>query len=233
MNLRALSLLAAALLVLPAASRAQAVAGQPGSGTNFKDTSAFKLPAGQRAAIFDFEDLECPACAHAFPIVHTAVEHYKIPLIRHDFPLQMHVWSRDAAITARYLQDKVSPEAAEQFRREVFANQSSIASKDDLQNFTRHWFETHKQVGGLPFVIDPTGRFNLEVEQDYNLGVRVGVMSTPTIIVLAPHGWIQVTDVSQLYTAIDNALAQTPAKTASVSKPAVHNNMRKSPVAQR
>ena len=39
-------------------------------------------PAGRRFAIMEWEDLECPACAHAFPFVHMAVDHYKIPLVR-------------------------------------------------------------------------------------------------------------------------------------------------------
>ena len=56
----------------------------------YRDTSMLRAPAGTPVAIYEFEDLECPACAHAFPTVHTAVEKYKIPLIRHDFPLKMH-----------------------------------------------------------------------------------------------------------------------------------------------
>ena len=78
-------------------------------------------PKGSKVAIIVFEDLECPACAHAYPIVHAAADRYHIPIVRHDFPLQMHIWSRDAAITARYLQDKISPATAEEFRGAVFA----------------------------------------------------------------------------------------------------------------
>ena len=218
---------AASLLALPITARAQAVAG-PG-GDTFKDTSQLKLPPGQRAAIYDFEDLECPACAHAFPIVHTAVDHYKIALLRHDFPLQMHVWSRDAAITARYLQDKVSPQTAEEFRRDVFAVQQSIASKDDLASFTQKWFTTHKQQ--VPFVIDPTGRFAAEVQSDYTLGERIGLSKTPTIFVLSPKGWTQVTDVTQLYTAVETALAQTPDKPTPPAT--AHNNIRKTHTPQK
>ena len=153
-------------------------------------------------------------------IVHTAVEHYKIPLVRHDFPLPQHLWSRDAAITARYLQDKVSPEVAEKFRGDVFAAQNSIASKDDLQQYTRKWFSTHNQQ--MPFVIDPTGRFAAEVQSDYTLGERLGVQQTPTIIVLRPHGWTQIMDITQLYSVIDAALAESPAT------PAAHANPHKS-----
>src|SRR5271167_3093772 len=104
------------LLSLPAVS-ALAQAGA------YRDTSMLRAPAGVPVAIYEFEDMECPACAHAFPIVHTAVEKYKIPLIRRDFPLKMHIWSFDAAVIARYIQDKISPQAAEEYRRAVFANQ--------------------------------------------------------------------------------------------------------------
>lgn len=205
------ALAAVLALAVPFASHAQTAVG--GQVTSFKDTSMLRLPAGQRAAIFDFEDLECPACSHAFPITHAAVERYHIPLIRHDFIIPAHTWSRQAAITARYLQDKVSPELAEQFRRDTFATQASIAGPEDLQNYTRKWFTSHKIP--QPFEIDPSGRFAAEVQADCTLGDRLGLKETPTIIVLAPHGWIQVKDVTQLYSAIDEALAQSPAKPAA------------------
>ncbi len=185
----------------------------PNTANTFKDTSMLKPPAGARVAIIEFEDLECPACSHAFPIVHQAVEHYKIPLLRHDFPLKMHIWSLDAAITARYMQDKISPQAAEQYRGAVFANQNAIASKEDLQSFTRHYFQTHGQQ--MPFVVDPTGQFAREVHADYEFGERVGLSQTPTIFVVTPKSWTQVTDVDQLYQTIDTALAQTPAPAAT------------------
>jgi protein-disulfide isomerase len=181
----------------------------PNTGNTFKDTSMIKAPAGARVAIIEFEDLECPACAHAFPITRAAAEHYKIPLLHHDFPLRMHIWSLDAAITARYMQDKISPQAAEDYRRAVFASQNSIASKEDLENFTRHYFQTHGQQ--MPFVVDPTGQFAREVNTDYELGERVGLSQTPTIFVATAKHWTQVTDVSQLYQTIDTALAETPA----------------------
>src|SRR3984885_3437601 len=114
----------ALLLTLPVSTALAQVGG-------YRDTSMLRAPAGAPVAIYEFEDLECPACGHAYPIVHAALDHYKIPIIRRDFPLSMHVWSRDAAINARYIQDKIDPKVAEDYRRAVFASQSSIASKDD------------------------------------------------------------------------------------------------------
>ncbi len=185
-----------------------------GQGDVFKDTSMLKLPAGQRAAIFEWEDLECPACARAFPITHAAIEHYHIPLYRHDFVIPGHVWSRQAETIARYIEDKVSPQTAEEYRRDTFANQAAIASQDDLMAFSQRWFANHKLQ--LPFVIDPSGRFAAEIQADVTLADRLGLRQTPTIIVLSPHGWTQVKDINQLYFAIDQALAQ------SASRPAAH-----------
>ena len=189
----------------------------PNTGNTFKDTSMLKPPAGAKVAIYSFEDLECPACARAYPMVQGAIEHYKIPLVRHDFPLRMHLWSFDAAVNARYLQDKVSPKTAEEYRGAVFAAQNSIASKEDLQNFTQRWFQTHKLT--TPFVVDPQGTLTKEVQADYALGERIGLTQTPTIWVVTQKNWIQVTDPTQLFQTIDSALAQTASSsTAANSK---------------
>jgi len=200
-----LVLAAASLLVASLPSVAQ-LSAPPNTGNTFKDTSLIKPPAGVKVAILKFEDLECPACSHAYPIVHAAADRYHIPIIRHDFPLRMHIWSRDAAITARYLQDKVSPATAEEFRGAVFSVQTSIASKDDLNNFTRKFFASHKL--NLPFVMDPAGLFAAEVQADQTLGERIGITQTPTVWVVSQKQWIQVTDMSQLYTAIDAVESQ-------------------------
>jgi protein-disulfide isomerase len=205
-------LAAALLLATPAFAQFSA---PPNTANAFKDTSPVKPPAGARVAIYEFEDLECPACSHAFPIVHAAVDKYKIPLVRHDFPLKMHIWSRDAAIIARYIQDKIDPKAAEEYRRAVFASQMSIGSKDDLQRFTQKYFQSHGRV--MPFVVDPTGQFAAEVQADYTLGERIGLTQTPTIFVVTPKNWIQVTDVNLLYQTIDAALAENPAPKASAA----------------
>jgi protein-disulfide isomerase len=205
-------LAAALLLALPA--------GIPALAQSFKDTSMLRAPAGSQVAIYDFEDLECPACSHAFPIVHAAVDKYKIPLLRHDFPLRMHVWSFDAAVIARYMQDKISPQAAEEYRRAVFANQMSIASKDDLNSFTQKYFQSHGRV--MPFVVDPNGLFAAEVHADQTLGERVGLTKTPTIFIVTHKGFVEVNDVTQLYAMLDTAIAENPAPAAAKPKTTAH-----------
>jgi len=205
-----IALAATLLLALPTSITALAQAPPA-----FKDTSMLRAPAGSRVAIYEFEDLECPACAHAFPIVHAAVDKYKIPLIRHDFPLKMHIWSFDAAVIARYIQDKISPQAAEDYRRAVFASQMSIASKDDLNAFTRKYFQSHGHA--MPFVIDPSGLFTAEVKADQTLGERIGLYQTPSIFIVTQKGYTEVKDVTQLYAMLDTAIAENPPPAKTVA----------------
>ena len=202
---RVLSAVLFASFVLTSANAQTSV--PPNQVTHFSDTSMLVPPAGAKVAILEWEDLECPACAHAFPFVHMAIEHYKIPLVRRDFLIPGHMWSREAALYARYLQDKVSPDLATEYRREVFASQYKFASKDDLNRFTQQFFT--KNGKQLPFVVDPTGELARQVEADVALGDKLGLHETPTIIVVTPRGWIQVKDVSDLYEAIDQAEAMT------------------------
>lgn len=175
----------------------------PNQVDHFTDTSMFKPPAGAKLAILEWEDLECPACAHAFPFVHTAVNQYHIPLMEYDFLIPGHMWSHQAALYARYLKDKVSPELATDYRRQVFAAQYRIASQDDLVNLTKQFFAQHGKQ--MPFVVDPTGQMEKEIQADVDLGKKMGLQFTPTIVVVTPHRWVQVKDVSQLDAAIDQA----------------------------
>src|SRR6202040_1318959 len=59
-------------------------------------------PKGAQVAIVVFEDLQCPMCSRTAPLVEQASKTYKIPVVRHDFPLPMHPWSYQAAVMARY-----------------------------------------------------------------------------------------------------------------------------------
>jgi protein-disulfide isomerase len=193
-------------LVLPLA--AQRTVGTPQSAP-LKDTSMIKPPPGAKIALYEFEDLECPACGHTHPIVLQALEHYKIPLIRRDYPLPSHIWSTDAAIWARYLQDKVSPGVAADYRTAVFAAQAGIASKDDMMSFTRRFFQSHNLQ--MPFVADPSGQFRKEVFDDKALGEKMGLTQTPTLFVCTQHEWVLVTDPNQLFQTIDSVEADVRA----------------------
>ena len=203
------ALLLLAPLSLPALAQRSAPAD---TGEQFKDTSMLKPPAGAKIAIIEWQDLTCPNCAHAFPIVHAAAAHYRIPLIQHDFLLggeHTVLGDKEAAIWARYLEDKVSPAIADQYRGAVFAAQSGISSKDDMANFTRRFFQSHHLQ--LPFVPDPSGELTKEVMADNALGEKLGVRNTACIIVCTSREWVHVTDISQLYQTIDELEARANA----------------------
>ena len=179
----------------------------PNQVSHFADTSMLKPPAGAKVAIIEWEDLECPYCAHAFPFVHAAINRYKIPLVRYDFHIPGHVWSHEGALYARYLEDKVSPELGTEYRRELFASQERIANRDDLNRFTKEYFAAHGKE--LPLVLDPTGQLEREVNEGDVLGHRLSSrMYTPTIIVVTPTAWIEVKDVADLYEAINQVLPE-------------------------
>ena len=192
-----------AILLSAALPLAAQIAIPPENATPFSDTSMLKPPAGIKVAIVEFEDLQCPYCAYAAPIVRSALKQYKIPLVHYDSLIPGHNWSRAAAINARYLEDKASPKLAEDFRRDVFANQAMISNQDDLQNFTRKWFQSHNLQ--MPFLIDPSGRCAAEVKADCDVAIRLGIHHTPTIVVVTNKEWIEVTKPTELYAAIDRA----------------------------
>ena len=220
-----LSLAAAALFVASAGARAQF--GVPSSGTQVLDPAALKPPAGARVALVEFEDMECPDCGRANPLLKEAAAKYKIPLVRHDFPLAMHAWSFYAAVNARWF-DTHGKAVGDEYRDQVFANQASIVSPDLLRQFTEKFAAGHGLA--LPFAIDPQGKLAELVKADYALGQRIGIEHTPTIWVVTANSkgapFVEVVDRSKLFQLIDQALADTasakPAPAATpVRKPSV------------
>jgi hypothetical protein len=181
---------------------------------NFHDTSMLKPAAGSKVSIIVFEDLGCPLCARAHPIEIAAAQKYHVPLLRHDFPLAQHIWTFDGAVCARYLEDRVSPRLADEYRSAVFASQMSIASKDDLRLFTARWMQQHGRQ--MPFVMDPKGELAAKVQADFDLGRRLNVEYTPTLVVVTRDSYQVVcgikngpSDPAQLPSVIEAALAQS------------------------
>jgi protein-disulfide isomerase len=218
-NRIALSLsLASAAFFMVAAAGAHAQFGGPPK-TQVHDASALHPPAGARVAIIEFEDMECPDCARANPLLREAAAKYKIPLVRHDFPLPQHAWSMDAAVNARWFDTK-NKNLGDEYRDQVFANQNSITSLEVLRKFTEKFASGHGVV--LPFAIDPQGKLASLVKTDYALGQRVGLDHTPTIWVVtaASKGapFVEVVDRSRLYQMLDEALANTASAKAPAKK---------------
>jgi protein-disulfide isomerase len=185
------------------------------------DLTQLKPPKGSRVAIVVFEDLQCPTCAHMGPILEEASRAYHIPLVHYDFPLKQHNWSWQAALFARYFDTK-SQKTGDEFRAFVFEHQVEI-TPENLHAFAEKFAAEHKVT--LPFVLDPKGELDKKVRADQNLGQRIQIQHTPTIIIATDtsRGAVEVTDPKQLYATIDDlvelAKAEQPStKTASTRK---------------
>jgi protein-disulfide isomerase len=186
--------LAAAVFVLPLTVRALAQDGRD---------SVLRPPKGAQVAIIVFEDLQCPMCRRTAPLVEQASKTYKIPVVRHDFPLPMHNWSYQAAVMARYF-DTHSKELGNDFRDYIFENQLEI-NPQNLRSYAEMFAKEHKI--DLPYVIDPTGKLAAEVNADRDLGRSINLDHTPTVYVVSSrnpsHPYIEVKDNTQLYSTID------------------------------
>jgi protein-disulfide isomerase len=212
--------LAVAALLCAAASSTQAQFAPPPPGTQVHDPAALKPPAGARVAIVEFEDMECPDCARANPLLHDAAVKYSIPWVRHDFPLPFHPWSMQAAVNARWFDTK-GKKLGDEYRDAVFANQLSLGEDpNQLRQFTDKFAADHKIA--LPFAIDPQGKLQAEVKADYALGQRIGIEHTPTIWVVTANSkgapFVEVVDRSKLYQLIDQALEDTKGAVAHTAR---------------
>jgi protein-disulfide isomerase len=164
---------------------------------------ALRPPKGAPVAIVVFEDLQCPQCRRVAPILKEASRTYKIPLVRHDFPLPMHNWSYDAAVMARYF-DSISKPLGNDFRDYIFENQLEI-NPQNLRGYAERFASEHKV--DFPFVVDPQGKFAGEVNADRDLGKAIKLEHTPTVFVVssrhADKPYVEMKEISQLYSLID------------------------------
>jgi protein-disulfide isomerase len=170
---------------------------------------ALRPPKGAQVAIVVFEDLQCPQCRREAPLVAQAGKTYKIPVVRHDFPLPMHNWSYEAAVIAHYF-DSRSRQLGLDFRDYIFEHQPEIFPTN-LRQFAEKFAADHKV--DLPFVVDPQGKFAAEVNADKELGKSLQLQHTPTIYVVSSkpkgHPFVEVKEPStELFQTIDAMKAE-------------------------
>ena len=184
-----------------------ALAALPSSAQDTPD-SVLKPPKGSQVAIVVFEDLQCPMCRRTAPLVEQASKTYKIPVIRHDFPLPMHNWSYQAALFARYF-DTHSKEIGNQFRDYIFENQLEV-NPTNLRSYAEKFAASHKV--DLPYLIDPQGKFAAEVNADRDLGNAIKINHTPTVYIVSNRNpnrpYVEVKDNNQLYSTIDAVMKE-------------------------
>jgi protein-disulfide isomerase len=191
------------------------------------DGSSLKPPPGARVAIVVFEDLECPDCARAYPQVWDASRKYNVPVVLHDFPLNQHPWSFDAAVFARYFDTK-SQKLGDDFRGYIFQNQQQI-NKQNLRQYVDKFGSDNKTP--LPFVVDPEGKLKEKVIADRNMGSQIGLAHTPTIFIIGNGGAatpaVEVDDRGKLGEIIEDMLQKTTPPKSTPKKGAAKKTVKK------
>jgi protein-disulfide isomerase len=212
-----------ACTLMPASLHAQFSNPAPPPTTQVHDASVLRPPAGAKVAIIEFEDLECPDCARANPLLRDATTQHHIPWIRHDYPLPFHGWSFQAAVNARWF-DLKSKKIGDDYRDQIFAHQGEITTLDSsgaaedggiglqkLRGFTDKFASSQRL--SLPFIVDPQGKLAAAVKADYAVGQRVGIEHTPTIWVVTNRTkglpFVEVVDRNKLYSMIEEAQTET------------------------
>jgi|SRR5688572_14109754 len=184
------------------------------------DGSKLKPPAGSNVAIVVFEDMQCPDCRRAAPLVEEVAQAQKVPVVHYDFPLPMHNWAFDAHVWQRYFLSQSKP-LGEKFRMFIFANQEKL-SPQNLKQFVQQ-FARENNVK-LPFVLDPQGKLAAAVKADYRFGQQIRIEHTPTIFVVTNQNigkpFVEVVDRSQLFDLVGQMKRVAEAAAASQKKPA-------------
>lgn len=183
------------------------------------DGSSLKLPEGADVAIVLFEDMQCPDCARAYPVVREAASAHGVPLVLYEFPLPLHKWAFEAAVYAKFF-DAKSEKLGDQFRAYVLLNQASI-TPDNLRAMAEKFAQD--RGAELPSSVDPDGDFKRKVQVDYKLGQRIGLQYTPTLFVIrrgaVSTDFVEVPDRSKLDRIIEYMLQKAnppaPVKKAS------------------
>src|ERR1039457_5226035 len=154
--------------------------------------SVLRPPKGSQVAIVVFEDLQCPMCSRTAPLIEQASKTYKIPVVRHDFPLPMHNWSYQAAVMAGH-----------------FENQLEV-NPQNLRAYAEKFATAHRV--DLPFVLDPGGKLAALVNADRDLGKAIKLDHTPTVYIVSSRNpnkpYVEVKDNSQLYLTIDTMMKE-------------------------
>jgi protein-disulfide isomerase len=181
------------------------------------DGSRLKLPPGAKVAIVVFEDLQCPDCAKAYPVLRDAAKAYGIPLVLHEFPLPRHTWAFDGAVYARYF-DAKSEKLGALFRSYVYQNRRDITASSLRQHAEEFARDNHLR---LPAEVDPEGKFKQEVQADFQLARSLHLRRTPTIFVLrgetSTADSMEVENPAQL-----NQMVEEMMKKANLAIPSKH-----------
>jgi protein-disulfide isomerase len=130
-----------------------------------------------------YSDFQCPHCkALAEQTLPRVKEEYalkgKVRLVRHDFPLQMHTYAKEAALFAAAA-DRVGK--FEQVSEVLFKQQDTWGADGKVEAVVDSVLTGAEAQKVHDLVKDPS--VAAVVQRDIDLGTRLNITSTPTIII--------------------------------------------------
>ena len=140
--------------------------------------------ASSSVRVVIYEDLQCRDCAQ----FRMMVDQYLIPRYggdvafeHRDFPIPRHTWSRQAAVAARFFQER-NERAALDFRRHVLSNLQSITPDSLKEVISRFARENRLEPSDALAALDDE-QYKALVENDFQEGLKRGVRKTPTVFI--------------------------------------------------
>jgi protein-disulfide isomerase len=161
---------------------------------------------GSPARVIIYEDLACSDCANFRQMMDGQIlPKYKdrVEFVHRDFPLAKHLWSRDAAIAARFFAEK-DPALGLEYRRFSLAN-ISRTTPETFNKRLAEFASAHGVKPGDAIAALQDERLAALVEKDYQEGVARGVAKTPTVFVNGDP-FIETFTFEDISRSIDEAL---------------------------
>lgn len=173
----------------PEVAKAQAAGDVPSFG-----------PDDAKVTVVEYSDFQCPYCTKAAAVVKKLKENYadKVRFVFRQYPLPMHPdapLASEAALAA-HEQGKFWP-----MHDKLFENQRAL-SREDLEKYAQ---EIGLNMGKFKEALD-SDEYADEVKRDMELGQKVGVSGTPTMIV-GTKRVANPTDYATVSKMIDEQLA--------------------------
>jgi protein-disulfide isomerase len=140
-------------------------------------SSAIKGKKEAKVTITEFSDFQCPYCSRVQPTLREVLKAYPedVKLVYKDFPLSFHKQAKNASKAAR-----AAGEQGKYWEMHdlLFQNYNSL-SDDKYKEFA-----TKLNLDVNQFMTDfNSNKYDKQIQEDINLGRRVGVTGTPTLFI--------------------------------------------------
>ncbi|HEU4391823.1 MAG TPA: thioredoxin domain-containing protein, partial [Blastocatellia bacterium] len=160
--------------------------------------------ASAPVTLIEFTDYECPTCAKTHPIIEELVKEYagSVRWVVRDFPLQTHAYAFKAAEAAEAARDQGR---YWEYIAILFQDQTALSPEKLKAHAARLGLDRARFDEALD-----AGKLADRIQRDLQDGIRVGIISTPTVFVNGRR----VTEKTResLKAAIDNALKDVAKK---------------------